>query len=115
MNRKRVTVIFSGLLVLVTAVSFLVWQGRVAAQTAVPQAPPSIYQTTLSSTNFTLEWNVMATGGGTISSTNFQINSTIGQPTVGTAVSTNYEVRSGFWQNFLDKLDNLFLPLIRRQ
>ncbi|GAB4273004.1 MAG: hypothetical protein Kow0080_20060 [Candidatus Promineifilaceae bacterium] len=111
MNGRKA--VWGVVLVLGTAVFLsLVWRGQAAAQVSTPAPPPSIYQTTLSSTNFALEWNVMAAGGGTISSTNFQINSTIGQPTVGTATSTNYEIHSGFWQKFFYEV---FLPLIKRQ
>lgn len=112
MNRRKVA---GGLvlLVLLTAVS-LVFLGQgpwAVAQTAVPEAPPSFYQTQLASTNYALNWNVAATGGGTISSTSYKVTSTIGQPTAVSSSSTNYEVQSGFWQKFIYRI---FLPLIRR-
>jgi hypothetical protein len=55
-----------------------------------------------SSANFTMNSNVLDSGGGSSSSANFQLNSSIGQSTpVGRAASANFGIISGFFPGSL--------------
>jgi hypothetical protein len=47
-----------------------------------------------------INWDVIASGGGTMSSTNFVMDGTIGQTVAGPSSSTSYLLNSGFWQDF---------------
>jgi len=50
-----------------------------------------------SAQNYTIDWYVIASGGGHAVSENYQVDGTIGQPLAGQASSENYSVESGFW------------------
>lgn len=47
-----------------------------------------------------IDWDVIASGGGSMSSTNYILDGTVGQPVAGPSTSTNYALNAGFWQNF---------------
>ncbi len=47
-----------------------------------------------------INWDVIASGGGTMSSANFVLDGTIGQTVAGPSTSTNFNLNSGFWQDF---------------
>lgn len=49
---------------------------------------------------YSIDWFVIAAGGGSGTSTNYAMDGTVGQTAVGEGTSTNYELNSGFWQNF---------------
>jgi len=50
------------------------------------------------STNYTIETDVVSSGGSSSSSTNYDSGQTIGQPTaIGESTSTNYNNYAGFW------------------
>jgi hypothetical protein len=49
---------------------------------------------------YSIDWFVIAAGGGSGTSTNYSMDGTVGQTAVGEGTSTNYELNSGFWQNF---------------
>ncbi len=49
---------------------------------------------------YSIDWFVIASGGGPGTSTNYAMNGTVGQSAVGEGTSTNYGLNSGFWQNF---------------
>jgi hypothetical protein len=67
----------------------------------------------MSSANYSLDWMVPLTsgGGGPAVSTNYVINYTIGQSAIGESQSTNYATNLGFWQTFVNLL-NQWLPLV---
>ncbi len=77
--------------------------------TAVPnEAQPAPAQVTAplpaatagSAAAYSIDWFVIASGGGSGTSTNYSMDGTVGQTAVGEGTSTNYELNSGFWQNF---------------
>lgn len=47
-----------------------------------------------------INWDVIASGGGTMSSANFVLDGTIGQTVAGPSSSASFVLNSGFWQNF---------------
>lgn len=49
---------------------------------------------------YSIDWFVIASGGGSGTSTNYSMDGTIGQPATGAGASTNYALNSGYWQNF---------------
>jgi len=49
---------------------------------------------------YSIDWFVIASGGGSGASTNYAMDGTVGQSAVGEGSSTNYGLNSGFWQNF---------------
>jgi len=53
-----------------------------------------------SAVSYSIDWYVIAAGGGSGTSTNYKMDGTVGQTAVGPGTSTNYKLNSGFWQNF---------------
>ncbi len=47
-----------------------------------------------------INWDVIASGGGTMASANFILDGTIGQTVAGPSTSTSFNLNSGFWQDF---------------
>ncbi len=47
--------------------------------------------------NYSIDWYVIASGGGHSESENYGIDGTVGQAIVGQSESENYGVQSGFW------------------
>ena len=47
--------------------------------------------------NYSIDWYVIASGGGHSESSSYQIDGTIGQPIVGQLSSDNYIVVAGYW------------------
>ncbi len=50
-----------------------------------------------SAQNYSVDWYVIASGGGEMASANYGVNGTIGQPFTGSSSSANYTIESGFW------------------
>ena len=50
----------------------------------------------MSSTNYSINWDVTDGGGGTAMSTNYTVTDSIGQATAGTLMSENYTLAGGF-------------------
>lgn len=71
----------------------------------IPQFP------SMSSASYSLNWDVMANGGGVMNSTSYRLRSTLGQNAIGTSISTSYSLHAGFWQLLYEYLH---MPLIRR-
>lgn len=69
-------------------------QATPSTQVEAPQA------TSVQAAAYSIDWFVIAAGGGSGSSTNYDLDGTVGQTAVGEGTSTNYELNSGFWQNF---------------
>ncbi len=77
-------------------------------QTAVPTSGSEIDNTTLPAAQKPnaprageqINWDVIASGGGTMSSANFVLDGTIGQTVAGPSSSASFVLNSGFWQNF---------------
>ena len=96
---------------LVMAVMFLA--GRNAAAQAENQAIQPFQSTAqMSSASYTLDWDVVASGGSKMSSSSYTMRGTTGQPSLGTKTSSSYKVQSGFW--LFDFIRDLFMPLILR-
>jgi len=57
----------------------------------------AIWTSSLSAQNYSIDWYVIASGGGHSESANYQADGTIGQPIVGNSSSQNYSLQSGFW------------------
>jgi hypothetical protein len=66
--------------------------------TTTPAAAP--VATTSEVAVYSIDWFVIAAGGGSGTSTNYALSGTVGQTAVGEGTSTNYTVNAGFWQNF---------------
>lgn len=64
-----------------------------------PTSVPSQLQTS-PLTGEQINWDVIASGGGSMSSTNFKLDGTLGQTVAGPSTSTNFQLNSGYWQNF---------------
>ncbi len=47
--------------------------------------------------NYSVDWYVIASGGGEMASANYSANGTIAQPFAERSSSTNYTIESGFW------------------
>ena len=77
----------------------------------------SVFATDMSSTNYSIKWDVADGGGGNSNSANYIVEASSGQPTaIGVSNSTNYNVTAGFESipdsdadNFLDTMDNCTL------
>ncbi len=71
-----------------------------------------------SSANYALDWIVPLTsgGGGPAASTSYAVNYSVGQTVIGDMASTNYGATLGFWQEFTQSIQNLFiwLPVITK-
>lgn len=52
--------------------------------------------------NYSVDWSVIASGGGHAASANYQVDGTIGQPITGQSSSENYSVEGGFWAGFAE-------------
>jgi hypothetical protein len=52
------------------------------------------------SSDYTITWEVLSSGGGDASSTSYRVSMTLGQTATGEASSTTYHVSQGFWQVF---------------
>ena len=77
-------------------------------------AAGSVYATDMSSTNYSVKWDVTDGGGGNSNSANYIVEASSGQPTaIGVSSSTNYSVTAGFKSipdsdadKILDAMDN---------
>lgn len=72
----------------------------VEVQPSQPVATPAPSATSGRAATYSINWFVIAAGGGSGTSTNYAMNGTVGQTAVGMGSSTNYLINSGFWQNF---------------
>lgn len=65
---------------------------------------------------YALSWDVAAGGGTTMTSGSFTLHSTAGQSAIGQMSSANYGVRSGYWQSFLQQVQEylLYLPFVSK-
>jgi len=66
-----------------------------------------------SSADYSIESNLLASGGGTSSSADYTVAATIGQLAIGEGSSASYTLCSGVCQ-VEAALSQLFLPLVRR-
>lgn len=74
----------------------------------------AVFATDMSSTNYSIKWDVVDSGGGDSTSTNYIVEATSGQPTaIGASSSANYTVVAGFKtipdsdaDRILDTMDN---------
>jgi hypothetical protein len=62
--------------------------------------------------SYSINWYVIAGGGGPISSIGYAINSTIGQAAVGRVGNSTYELCSGFWCGALAVEYRIYLPVV---
>lgn len=60
----------------------------------------------------TLDWSVIASGGGTAQVASYTLHSTLGQAVVGTSSVSSINLCVGFWCS--EVIYRLFLPLILR-
>jgi hypothetical protein len=66
----------------------------------------------LASGSYSINWWVIAGGGGPISGGGYAINSTIGQPVVGASEGGNYRTEAGFWGGALAVEYKIYLPIV---
>ncbi|MCK5534731.1 hypothetical protein KAI68_06405, partial [bacterium] len=57
----------------------------------------SIFSLAMNSTNYTLDWDVINSGGDEGSSTNYRINVSVAQAAIDSAASTSYQLEAGYW------------------
>lgn len=93
MSKKRLFLLAAGLLL------FVIVGTAVLAQT---------------STNFNLEWHVIAGGGQPAASTNYRVNGTSGQGMTGPAAqsSSQFQSTSGYWAVGMERY--IYLPVVLR-
>lgn len=61
--------------------------------------------------NYSIDWYVIASGGGHAESENYQADGTVGQAILGQSSSENYIVESGFWVGHgLPSGDCVYIP-----
>jgi hypothetical protein len=53
--------------------------------------------TSVTAQNYSIDWYVIGSGGGTSQNSNYQLSGTIGQPIVGISSSPDYSLEAGFW------------------
>lgn len=88
--------IFGMAVVLLLGLLFLA--GRNATAQAEKQSIQSIRAPAqMSSASYSLDWDVVASGGGVMTSTSYIVRGTSGQPAIGSMSSFNFKERSGFW------------------
>ncbi len=94
-------------------VAVLVSLGMVAAQTgpAPTQADTFLQMLSMNSASYSLNWDVMANGGGEMTSASYRLRSTVGQNAIGPSSSASYSLHAGFWQWFTQYI---YLPSILR-
>lgn len=57
----------------------------------------AIWSLGMSSTNYSISWDLTDAGGGNRSSTNYIVNDSAGQSAIDAAASSSYKIKSGFW------------------
>jgi hypothetical protein len=65
------------------------------------------------SPSFTLNWEVVGSGGSVMTSSNYILSSTSGQPVIGQVTNSNYRLQSGYWTDIRDWFFRVFAPLVR--
>jgi hypothetical protein len=67
----------------------------------------------LASGSYSINWWVIAGGGGVAEAGTYSLDFTIGQPVVGVAKDTGYELCSGFWCSELVAVEyRIYLPIV---
>jgi hypothetical protein len=66
----------------------------------------------LASGSYSINWWVIAGGGGSITGGGYAINSTIGQPVVGASEGGNYRIEAGFLGGALAVEYRIYLPVV---
>jgi hypothetical protein len=72
----------------------------VAPKPAVVEETEPVQTGQSAKTASTINWQVIAGGGGRGTSTNYIVNGTAGQTAAGPGTSTSYNLNSGYWQVF---------------
>lgn len=71
-----------------------------------------------SSANYALDWVIPLTsgGGGPAASSSYAVHYSVGQTYVGEMASTSYGIHLGFWQEFIQSIQNLliWLPVVTK-
>lgn len=67
-----------------------------------------------SSTNYAINWDVVARGGNAMASTNYAIQSTASQTAIGPGNSGNYQVGAGYWYGVSAFQFKIYLPIVFR-
>jgi hypothetical protein len=109
MNQKRFFLGGAALILVLVAVlvSFRLAVAQVGPAETQAAAAPLLPN--MSSASYSLNWDVLANGGGELASASYRLQSTLGQNAIGTSTSPSFSLHAGFWQlvNYL-----LFMPLI---
>ena len=69
-----------------------------------------ILAATALSQEYSVDWYVIASGGGHSESAEYQVDGTIGQPIVGQSLSDTYIVQAGFWVGLPSGGDCVYIP-----
>ncbi len=72
---------------------------------------PGLASTDYPNASYSMNWQVVASGGTRMSSAHYRLYSTAGQSVIGYVTSAHYKLHSGFWYSFLN---NNFLSIIVR-
>ncbi|MBE0411678.1 MAG: hypothetical protein IBX69_18280 [Anaerolineales bacterium] len=79
---------------------------------SLPQAQAGILGT---SESFSLDWEVISSGGNVMTSESYGFNSTSGQVVIGQSSSPSFTMHSGYWVPFKEAVTRIFMPLLMRE
>lgn len=100
LSKRDMLLLFIGLAVVLTLVVWFAFPPvRGAASSNEPNA------------NYSMFWQVVASGGTRMTSPSFTMQSTAGQAVIGNATSASYRLHSGFWYI---PIYNVYLPTLTK-
>jgi hypothetical protein len=66
------------------------------------------------SESFSLNWEVISSGGNIMTSESYSFSSTSGQVVISQSSSSSFIMHSGYWVPFKEATTRVFLPLLMR-
>jgi hypothetical protein len=67
------------------------------------------------SESFSLNWEIISSGGNVMTSESYSFSSTSGQVVTGQSSSPSFTMHSGYWIPFKEAFTRVFLPLLMRE